>query len=158
MFLSLPASDHACEQNRLPTPFEHILHDHLFGRGAESFDSKQHIPHFINQWTAMDPGSFWFARKDVRHFVANSLNEVQRDGHDLHWHTYTPEVIQQTLVAGFWFAGHGIEFVHAEHHGGAIYLVARKLPRPKEAPDFLRPYHHRLVSAAERLLRAPERV
>src|SRR2546423_4236614 len=49
IFFSLPAEDHPCEKDRLATPFEHMLHDYLFERGTDHFDSKQHIPHFINQ-------------------------------------------------------------------------------------------------------------
>ena len=156
MFLSLPAHDHACEQNRLPTPFEHILHDHLFNRDAESFDSKQHIPHFINQWTAMNPDSFWYAKKDVPQFVAVSLSEVQRNGHDLHWHTYTLDVMRDTITAGFWFAGHGVEFLHSEHSDGLLYIVAQKSGQPTELPEFLRAHHYRLIRAAEMLGRTAQ--
>ena len=148
MFLSLPAADHACEKDRLPTPFEHILDDYLFDRGPDHFDSKQHIPHFINQWTAMDPKSFWYAEKNVEQFVAVSLGEVRRDGNDLHWHTYSLDVFKQVMGAAFWFAGHGMELLHAEHGGGMLYVVAAKLGKPVEMPGFLRAHHDRLICAA----------
>ncbi len=156
MFLSLPASDHPCERQRPPTPFEHILHDHLFKRGEDSFDSKQHIPHFINQWTAMSLDSFWYAKGDISQYVATSLSEVQRSGHDLHWHTYTLDVMRDTITAGFWFAGHGVDFLHAEHSDGLLYIVARKSGRTTDMPGFLREHHDRLLSAAHAMYHAAE--
>jgi len=152
MFLSLPAEDHACEKDRLPTPFEHILDDHLFERGPDHFDSKQHIPHFINQWTAMDPKSFWYAEKNVEQFVSVSLSEVRRNENDLHWHTYSLDVFKQVITAAFWFAGHGVEFIHAEHCGGMLYVVAGKLEKPVTMPGFLQTHHARLVRAAGMLM------
>lgn len=156
MFLSLPASDHACEKDRVPTPFEHILHDHLFDRDGDSFDSKQHIPHFINQWTVMSTKSFWYSQKDISEFAAVTLSEVQRNGHDLHWHTYTVDTMRETIVAGFWFAGHGVNILHAEHTDGLLYIVAQKSGKQMEMPGFLRAYHERLLYARDRLTRANE--
>lgn len=152
MFFSLPAYDHACERDRPPTPFEHILDDYLFNRNADSFDSKQHIPHFINQWAAMDLKNIWYAELDVQQFVTVSLSEVRRNGHDLHWHTYSLDVMRDTVTAGFWFARHGLEIVHAEHCDGLLYIVGEKLAQPKEMPGFLRAHRDRLLRAADMLL------
>ncbi len=126
MFLSLPASDNSGEKDRLPATFEHVLDDHLFGRGPDHFDSKQHVPHFINQWAAMDPKSFWYSQGSVADFASTSLAEARRDNNDLHWHTFTLDVFREVVAAGFWFAGHGIRFLHAEHACQALYVVAAK--------------------------------
>ena len=148
MFLSLPAADNPCEKDRLPTPFEHILDDYLFGRGPDHFDSKQHILHFINQWAVMDLANFWYAKLDVTEFATVSLSEVRRDGHDLHWHTYTIETFKQVMETAFWFAGHDIAFCHAEHGMGCIYIVAAKGATSRKMPDYLRPHHDRLARTA----------
>src|ERR1043166_1042509 len=82
VFLSLPAADNWGEKDRVPAPFEHILDDHLFGRGPAHFDSKQHVPHFIDQWTVMEPGGFWYSKGSVAEFAGMSLFEARRDNND----------------------------------------------------------------------------
>jgi predicted DNA-binding ribbon-helix-helix protein len=151
MFLSLPAFDHACEASRLPTPFEHVLHDYLFERDGDHFDSKQHIPHFINQWAALDRHNFWYAQRDVEHFAENSLREVRRSGHDLHWHTYSLDVLEQVVTTAFWLAGHAAAFLHSEHANSMLYIVVEKRERTAELPSFLRVYCDRLLRGADAL-------
>jgi SAM-dependent methyltransferase len=147
MFLSVPAEDNACEKDRLPTPFEHILDDYLFGRDADHFDSKQHVPHFINQWAHMDAKSFWYAEGSVEGFVAESLREARRDGHDLHWHTYTLDVLQKIVAAALWFTGHGVEILCTEHYADALYIVAEKRSERGAPPEFLFAERARLIRA-----------
>lgn len=151
LFLSLPADAHACERKRVVTPLEHILDDFLFDRGGDHFESKQHIPHFINQWTAMEPGSFWYAQEGVAKFVDVSLGEVRRDGHDLHWHTYSAETLLRTVEAAFWFSGRGMRVLHRETLADLHYLVAEGAPRPPRPPEFIARRREQLAEAMTRI-------
>lgn len=151
LFVSLPAETHACEKDRLVTPFEHILDDYLFERGDDHFDSKQHIPHFINQWTAMSRDSFWFAADGVDKFVTVSLSEVRRDVHDLHWHTYSAQTLAQVIEAAFWFSRRGVRLLHQETARGHHYLVAESAAMPSAAPAPLRQRRQSLAVAAGRI-------
>ncbi len=151
LFVSLPAETHPCEKDRLVTPFEHILDDYLFDRGDDHFDSKQHIPHFINQWTAMSRDSFWYAKGSVDKFVSVSLSEVRRNGHDLHWHTYSSETLARVIEAAFWFSRRGVRLLHQETALGHHYLVAESAPMPDAAPSALLERRRRLADAANRI-------
>jgi SAM-dependent methyltransferase len=154
MFLSLPAADNLGEKDRMPAPFEHILDDHLFGRGPGHFDSMQHVPHFIDQWAAMDPTSFWYAQGSVAKFASTSLFEARRDNNDIHWHTFTMDVFREVMTAGFWFAGHGIRFLHTEQCYGALYVVAAKDGAAGELPAAMRAHRERLAKAVGALTRS----
>ena len=153
MFLSLPAADNEGEKDRVPASLEHILDDYLFGRGPDHFDSKQHVPHFINQWAAMDPKSFWYSRGSVAEFASTSLAEARRDNNDIHWHAFTMDVFREVMTAGFWFAGYGIRFLHTEHCNAALYVVAAKDGAAGELPAPMRAHRERLARAVRTLTR-----
>jgi hypothetical protein len=146
LFISIPAADNHCEKERLPAPFSHLVDDYLFNRCDRSFDSKQHVPHFINQWAYVEPSSFWYSQGDVREFARVSLLESSRDDNDLHWHTFTMDVLGNTIEAGLWFAGNGVKILHNEHAAGAYYVVAEKTVRSC-LPACLAREHERLQSA-----------
>jgi len=151
LFVSIPSDDNAGERERVPVTISHLLHDYLFDRSGDDFDSKQHIPHFIIQWTTMSPESFWYAKYSLQDFCAQVLNETLRDGHDLHWHTYTLETLAQLIEAAFWLSGHGTTWMHRQTANGAHYVVAEKAPR-EAVPPFLIQERAVLTRAIERLL------
>ena len=150
VFFSVPSDTNSGEKGRVPTHASHVLHDFLFHRDGDDFDSKQHIPHFVLQWVAMDPDYFWYTKDGVAHFADRTLAETRRDGHDLHWHTYTLEVFCQTIEAAFWFAGLGLRWLHRDTACNAHYVVAERAPIG-EPPKFLGEQRAELVKAAARL-------
>jgi SAM-dependent methyltransferase len=150
LFVSIPSNENSGERSRVPVTISHLLHDHLFDRTGADFDSKQHIPHFIVQWTAMSPDSFWYAKSSTQDFCAQVLAETRRDDHDLHWHTYTLESLSQLIEAACWFGGHGVTWIHRETANGAHYVVA-DLAQRDAVPLFLMKERDTLVSALQKL-------
>jgi hypothetical protein len=149
LFVSTPSDDNTGEYGRVPATISHLLHDHLFERSGGDFDSKQHIPHFIIQWTAMSSDSFWFSKYSAQDFCTEVLTETRRDGHDVHWHTYTIEALSQVIEAAFWFGGRGLTWLHRETANGAHYLVAEVASRA-EAPPFLITEYAALLRAIQK--------
>ena len=112
----------------------------------------EHIPHFINQWTAMSVDNFWYAKLGVEQFVEISLSEVRRNGHDLHWHSYSADTLRQTVEAAFWFSRRGARFLLQErsvdHHH---YLVVEGAAATGAMPAFLAEHAQQLTAAARRI-------
>jgi SAM-dependent methyltransferase len=129
VFFSIPSDGNVGEKLRVPAPISHVLDDYLFGRRGDDFESKQHLPHFVLNWTSLSETSFWYAREGVQRFSDAVLSEVRRDGHDFHWHVVTLEVFCQIIEAAFWFAGFGVKWVHRETEFGAHYVVAQRAPK-----------------------------
>ncbi|MDQ8728355.1 methyltransferase domain-containing protein [Bradyrhizobium sp. LHD-71] len=153
LFLSLPNEKNGCEAQRLPTPFSHVLDDYVFDRDEDHFDSKLHVPHFINQWEHFQPGGFHYSKdRNLKHYVEASLSEARRNGHDLHWHTYTLEVISAVVEAAAWFADRSVEWLHREDNEGASYLVA-SIGTPTAMPPFIKDEVRRLDHALSVLRR-----
>lgn len=156
LFVSVPAHDNACERSRLPTPIEHLLDDYLYQRDGSDYESKDHIPSFIVQWTALSPENFWYAKGSVKEFAVTVLSELGRDGHDLHWHTFTPKVLREVIEAACWFAGVEPRWLWHEHSGGAIYAIVSKEvctdTRHRSVPDVISRHRARLESALVRLV------
>ncbi len=152
-FLSIPSESHRCEADRIPTPIEHLVDDYLFERNGDDYESKGHILSFIDQWTAIAPDTFWYAREGVRQFAAASLSELRRSAHDLHWHTFTAPVVKMTIEAAFYFAGVEMEWRCVEEAAGAVYLVGEKGDTVDEiaTPAFLREHREALRKAAGRI-------
>jgi SAM-dependent methyltransferase len=94
--LSLP--DHRCcpDKDRVVATVEHLLLDFALKRTDQSFESKEHIAPFILGWLEQ----MWvkdFSGQQLAEFV---LSEQRRDeGHDLHWHAFTPLLAASTVVA-----------------------------------------------------------
>jgi len=156
LFISVPAHDNPCEKDRLRTPIDHLLDDYLFQRDGTDYESKDHILSFIVQWTNLSLDTFHYAQKGVKYFVETSLSELARDGHDLHWHTFTPEPLRQVIQAAFWFAGFEAQWLCHEHSGGCIYTIVSKGacadPRSRPVPDCISRHRTRLESALKRLV------
>ena len=154
-FLSIPSDSSIWEAERIPTPIEHIVDDFLFERNGDDYESKGHVLSFIDQWTAVDPDSVWYAKDDVGQFVAVSLSELQRSEHDLHWHTYTAPVARMTIEAAFYFAGAAMEWLCVEEGAGSIYLVGAKgetvAKHEIATPAFLRAHREALQRVAARI-------
>src|SRR5262249_40920818 len=101
------------------------------------------------------------AQKDVKHFVETSLSELARDGHDLHWHTFTPETLRRVVEAAFWLAGFEAQWLCHEHSGGCIYTIVSvetcaDIPH-RPSPNFISHYRARTESAMKRLVSTQRR-
>jgi hypothetical protein len=153
LFLSLPSNQHGCERDRLPTPLEHLLDDYFFARDEAAYESRQHIASFAAQWALYEPGTLWYAREGVETFARVCLSEARREGHDLHWHTYSLAVAEQMIAAAFHLAGAQLDWLHREEFDGTLYFVARRSPDRPEAtpPDCLVAYRRRIARVIEQL-------
>lgn len=149
VFLSCPGSNHLCEKERLPTPLAHVLDDYAFGRDGDDFDSKLHVPHFINQWAYNSIGHFWYAQQGLEMFLRNSLSEARRSGNDIHWHSFTLDVLRELVNAAFFFSGRGMTLLHAEEAGGILFVVAEGTQDPA-VPACVAEYRKRLSAALAR--------
>jgi SAM-dependent methyltransferase len=146
LFISIPSYNMVSERLRLPTPLDHILDDWALDRGDEAYESVDHIPSFIAGWTEAHQDSFSFAEGSASEYAQGILTEINRRGHDLHWHTYTFDVAAAMTEVGFYAAGFDIQWLHKYETLDCIYLVAKKIPavdRPLE-PQVLREYHKRM--------------
>lgn len=150
IFFSIPSDQNSGESGRIPVSISHLLHDYLFDREGDDFESKQHIPHFILQWATLDGPTFSYATNGVKPFAAGTLSEVRRSGHDLHWHTYPLDVFCHMIEAAFWFAGCGLQWLHRDTTCGAHYVVAERAAR-SAPPRFMTAEGTRLMAAARRL-------
>lgn len=150
VYVSVPGPAAQCEKDRLPTPIEHLLDDHVFARAEHDYESRQHIYSFVHAWAAMGPQHIWYAREDVNMYARTSLAEALRDGHDLHWHTYTETVLRQLIELSFWLEGRSCEWLHVEDSAGSLHVVCRARPRGDE-PVVLAAYRMRLRDALARL-------
>jgi hypothetical protein len=80
------------------------------------------------------------------------LSEINREKHDLHWHTYSLETATQLTEVAFYTAGAGVEWLHCEEVEDCLYLVAKKI-RPADyavEPEVLKTYRQRLLEAYRR--------
>ena len=152
LFFSIPSSNMITEQRRIITPIEHILDDWAFDRGDDDFESIDHIPSFIMGWNNASPGSFWYSKGTVEEYTTGILCEINRRGHDLHWHTYSLAVATAMTEVAFYTAGAGLEWLHRQETGDCLYLVARKVHASTDAPEpaALRDYRSRLLKAHAR--------
>lgn len=151
-FISLPSEKNACEVDRRPTPIEHILDDYVFNRESDNYDTQQHIPSFLNQWTAQWPETFSFAKHGVAQFAKQSLVEMSKPDINAHYHTFTLEVAAQTIEAAFYFAKFGLRWLHQEETvPEALYLVGQRLPTQGAKPRFIEQYMERLSDALGQL-------
>jgi SAM-dependent methyltransferase len=151
LFISIPSYNMVSERLRLPTPLDHILDDWALDRSDEAYESIDHIPSFIIGWTEAHEGSFWFAKGSASEYARGILTEINRRGHDLHWHTYSFDVAAAMMEVGFYAAGVNMEWLHKQETLDCIYLVAKKIPamdRPVE-PQALREYKKRVDKILE---------
>jgi predicted SAM-dependent methyltransferase len=153
LFLSMPSSKIPSEVGRIITPMDHILDDWAFDRGDDAFESIDHITSFIVGWTKAFPDNFPYARGTVQEYTTGILSEINRLGHDLHWHTYSLAAAADLTEVAFHAAGAGIEWLHREETEDCLYLVARKLARAPgtPGPEILTRYRQRLLETHLRL-------
>jgi len=151
-FFSIPSHMNSCEKDRVPTPIEHIVDDYLFERSGDDFESKGHILSFIDQWTVMDERSIWYAQNGVTAFAQTSLSEMRRNGHDLHWHTYTLPVARQVIEAAAYFGGRRLTWLLTENRANGHYLIGTlELESGVNPPTFLIAHREHLLRALGRL-------
>jgi len=156
LFLSMPSNQSPPEQGRLPTPIEHVIDDWAFGRNDDSFESRNHIPTFVLGWTVFRPGDFWYAQGSVADYAKTILSEINRSGHDLHWHSYGLPMARQLIEIAFHAAGFGMRWLHQEELPESLFLVARREGHAGAEPDALRQYRTRLLHALDKI--GPSRV
>jgi SAM-dependent methyltransferase len=153
LFLSVPSSKMITEERRIVTPIDHILDDWAFDRGDEAFESIDHITSFIVGWTNSFPDNFAYARGTVHEYTAGILSEINRRGHDLHWHTYSLDAAADLVAVAFHAVGAGIEWLDRQEIEHGLYLVAKKLAAARDTlePEILTRYRNRLLGTYLRL-------
>jgi SAM-dependent methyltransferase len=153
LFLSMPSSKLISEARRIVTPIDHILDDWAFDRDDDAFESVDHITSFIVGWTDAFPGNFPYSRGTVGEYTTGILSEINRRGHDLHWHTYSLAAATDLTAVAFHAAGAGIEWLERREAERCLYLVARKLAHAPGTPEpkILSRYRKRLLEAHRRL-------
>jgi len=141
IYLSVPSTQNVCETHREPTPIRHLLLDHLLAADGTDFESRNHIPSFVNQWAVLDEKYVWYASQGVQ-FYAEQMLAAQRqiEGHDLHWHTFSAEVLRQCLDVASYRAGRCADIVHEEETDTELFIVASVEDRPDRPPEVLRAF------------------
>ena len=147
-FISLPAPTNVCERERLLTPIEHILDDHVFER---DFDDRQHVFSAQCQRFAADGARSRYSRYSGWGFAHKLLHEMKLEDLDCHFHTYSLEVMGQVIVAACYFSGMGLLWLHAEDNGSGLYFIGEIRENQGRVPDFIIEYKKRLREAQERI-------
>lgn len=129
-YLSIPSPNNTTERRRPITPLRHILEDHFFQRGADSYESKQHLFSFIEACSASGGDLVpWFAKDGVQKFSEYVLFDIgQRDDHDSHWHTVDLMTARKMVEIAFHLSGAGSEVLVCEESDDSHYLLFRKAP------------------------------
>jgi hypothetical protein len=117
---------------------EHLLKDHFFRADGEDFDSRNHIPSFVNQWTYLDVGHTWYASRDVRFYVEQLL-AAQRHikGNDIHWHTFSPESLSDCLEVAAHLCKRAIGDIKITETEDEIFILATVYSKQKKMPSVL---------------------
>jgi SAM-dependent methyltransferase len=152
LYITVPDAENVVEADRLPTPLEHILDDFAFRRTADCYESRQHIGSFMAQMTKQSPGFF---PETTDAFVEHYLHELtSQTEHDLHWHTFTADVLLDVVRCAFYFAGSSSSTLHVEVAHGALHVVCQKRPPRFFPPRAIRAHRARLRAGARGLSRS----
>lgn len=108
MVITLPNYKLCPDKGRLLPSFEHILLDHLLDRGADSFESREHVLSFLTSWADVSPAFETMSKFDVCRHIST---ETHRSGHDFHWHAYDHALARQTIMAACLLEGLAPTFV-----------------------------------------------
>lgn len=110
--LSVPDRRFCADKDRVVPTVEHLLLDFALKRTDQSFESKEHIAPFILGWLQQ----MWvkdFSGQQLAEFI---LSEQRRnEGHDLHWHAFTPLLAASTVVAACMVEGRAAELLAEVH-------------------------------------------
>jgi len=139
-FISLPSPNNVCEKDRLPTPIEHILDDYVFN---QEYESRQHAASSSSQRFVSDGDRSRYAQYSGREFAAKLLEEMKQEDLDCHFHTFSLEVIMQTIEVACYFLDLGITWLYTEESETALYLIG-EVNSSGCKPDFLWDYEQRL--------------
>lgn len=166
LVLSVPHRDHCPDAGRLVPDFEHLLADHLLGRDADHFESREHAYSCSAGW--MNSWPDW--RSLDRRAIAERMHAVAAmPALDVHWHAFTPRLFDELLQTASLLAErplHLIAWADPERAGAqrtvgdviAVVRVGRRLPgdpalewQASDVGPRVRAFAAQLMSAARRL-------
>ena len=115
--LSLPNYQHCSDSKRLVPPFRHVLADHIFQRGEDGFESREHLYSFLLGWFELMPS---LKDHDARRLAEHCLSEGRRKGpQDFHWHAFDTELAEKVITTACLIGGNGAEFLEKDDpYGG----------------------------------------
>jgi len=94
--ISLPHYQSCADARRVLPPLEHLVLDHLLGRGDAAFESSEHVYSFLLGWV----DELWLKNASQADYADFVLSEGRRnDGHDLHWHAFDSPLVSKMIVA-----------------------------------------------------------
>ena len=105
MCLSVPDARKCFDRERLPPSPQHIIHDYVFQRSMDDFESREHIYNFINAWRN-DP---FFGPLDKNEIADLAYQSVNSSVNDCHWHAFNKELLLSVVYFASYFSGRGVE-------------------------------------------------
>ena len=156
-YFSIPSEGAEYEIDRLQTPLDHILEDYFFERSEDSYSSKQHIYSFALNWSEDgSPGKPWFANNSISDFSKTLLREVKdRNEHDLHWHTYSLEVMREIVEISFYLLGVDYEVLLekelSDHKSCYFAFRTKGVRKICETPQGLKNFKKKIIAALSKL-------
>jgi SAM-dependent methyltransferase len=117
LVLSLPEKSHCPPDAMRAVPsLDHLVLDHVYSRGEDTFESKEHIYSFLLGW------------RDHVHphlnkvaYCDHCLAEAQRSGHDLHWHAIDLPLGEKVIQTAGLLSGKDIDMVRICHSASETF-------------------------------------
>jgi hypothetical protein len=99
--------------------------DMVNGVDGTDFDSRNHIPSFINNWTSVSLDYSWFSRDGVA-FYAEHVLSAQRvvEGNDLHWHTFSAKSLRDVFEIAVYLEKIELTSVEVVETDSELFFVA----------------------------------
>jgi len=99
--ISVPHFCHCTnEAGRIAPPFEHVLLDYTLARGADAFESREHVLSGILAWEELSARS-----GETTVDYARRVLETHKGGAEHHWHALDDHLFQRIVAAAALFAG-----------------------------------------------------
>ncbi|MFC1798559.1 hypothetical protein ACFLZL_01985, partial [Thermodesulfobacteriota bacterium] len=115
--LSLPDKNHLPEDAmRIVPPIDHLILDHLFSRGEDTFESKEHLYSFLFGWRDKI-----YPHLDKAGYCDHALAEPHRSGHDLHWHAFDRLLCEKVIQTAGLLSGKDIDMVRICYPESSIF-------------------------------------
>ena len=94
LVLSVPHREFCPDAGRLVPDLEHLVLDHLLGRDADAFESREHAYSCAAGWM-----NFWedWLSMDRRTLAERMHGLAAMRGLDVHWHAFTPRLFAELL-------------------------------------------------------------
>jgi hypothetical protein len=101
--VSVPDAQYCPDRERLVAGIDHILDDYLFGRDADTFESREHSYSCTFGWMNDSNWEDWLplSKEDVS---KRAHAAAHMDALDVHWHAFTPDLFRQVVAAASFFS------------------------------------------------------